>query len=65
MTYWKKRFVKSKPSPKLIPLKVPDWSADRLVPVVATLPDGLRLEVPGEQAIELLPKLLSALKAES
>ena len=65
MTYWKNRFIKSMQPPKLIPVKLPGLARDRFAAVVVTLPDGVRLEVPCEQAVELLPTLLSALKSAS
>lgn len=63
MTYWKGRFAQSMPSTKLIPLRAPASSAKQSHSVVVTLPDGIRLELPSEQATELLPNLLPALRA--
>ncbi len=62
LTYWKKRFQKSEASAKWIPLNPFDSPQVGTAAVAVVLPDGIRLEVPSEQATELLPKLLSALR---
>lgn len=63
MTYWKGRFAKSESSAKLIPLELSVPPLAQSTSVVVTLPDGIRLEVPTEQATALLPKLLPALRS--
>jgi len=62
-TYWKARFNPVPVSSKLIPLALPTLPAERSSSVAATLPDGIRLDVPAAQALELLPKLLSAIRS--
>lgn len=58
LSYWRKLFSDQTPKSKLIPINAapPRFSSQSCVS--AMLPSGIRLEIPAELAVQLLPTLL-------
>ena len=60
LSYWRKLFSEASPRSKLIPIPAaaPHFRSPDFISV--TLLNGIRLEIPAEAAVQLLPVLLSA-----